>query len=209
MLEEFFSWLNRIFAEYFLGGFEGMVEYGDEKIYLFSENSAMAGFSTYWGDILLNEILFHEGNGDILNIFYLHEDFHRRHRLDTFLGGLTQGFLSPQAIVIHFAASMFLLISLAISISWLSSQTALRILIIQFSAVLVASTISTLSELRAKLSVVGELGTEDYLNIREEAREKFPNPGFLTRIYLFLTHPKAEAVVKVYSLLNRENPVFS
>jgi hypothetical protein len=203
MFEGLFSRLNRLFAEYFLSGFEGIVDYEGEEIYLFSGDSALAGFSTYWGDILLNERLFQEDNEDLLNLFYLHEDFHRRHLLETFLGGLAQIFVSPQALVLHFALSFTMLINLVFSQPWLNRETVLLWLAIQFSIILVSSVIASLSELRAEISSVREIGPEEYFKLREKAKGEFPEPVFLTRISLLLTHPEPERVIKAYRALNQ------
>jgi hypothetical protein len=136
---------------------------------------------------------------------YLHEKQHLRDHILSVLTGLSELVVpSPVFLAVNF---MLLLTASLIAILGfypvlLSPDLLLKLisgdLLISFSAIIFAQ----MGEIRADLNAYSELGYEGMKQAKEDMREILPEPGYLTKMSLLLTHPTLEMVERVHSLIH-------
>lgn len=190
-------------AKYFLEGFRGKkdVNYNGESdtLYLFSRECKFAGMAHWTGHILVNELLFDEGNERLLDYIYLHEKGHQRSFIPkSLLGGIAQFIVSPFMLLVHLAVVLSALGTFMGNVG-LSPVAGIENIVIgaDLLVVIISVIVSYIGELNAEIYAKRILGQEEFLEAYNRLEDQLPDRNLLQRISFLLTHPIPELVLKV------------
>jgi hypothetical protein len=187
-----------------LGGYKGKEEFREDEIYLLSSEIPYAGMALASFHVAMNEKFIEKDNEKILEMVYLHEKQHLRDHVLSVLTGLSElVVLSPLLLALNilflFAVSLFSILS--VYPASLSPDLLLKLisadLLISFSAIIFAQ----MGEIRAELNAYSELGYDGMSQAKEDMTEILPEPEYLNKLSILLTHPTLEMVERVHSFI--------
>ena len=187
--------------EKFLGGYRGKRGYKDDEVYLFSSEIPYAGRALSSFNIAVNEKLFEDGNDKTLEMIYLHEKQHLKDHVISVFTGISQVvILSPQVLALN---SVFLFLASASILFeayplFFTSEMLVKMVSLDLVVSLSAVFFSQVGEIRADLNAFDEMGYGDMKEAKENLRDQLPEPGWLTKLSIVLTHPTLEMVERVH-----------
>lgn len=206
MLDSLKNRLSILNARYFTDGYAGKKEYSygglEEELYLFS-GQVPAGMTTPWGDILINERLFRDGNENVLDYVFTHE---KGHQSENFLWFLVHGaprfLVSPLMLLLH---GIIAITALATVVNGtgneiLAPSTAHLALTLQVAAIVSTSLLAKTAETLVDFYAINVIGLENFIEASKEYSQVFPDRQPHERLSMWLTHPSYRTVARLYEL---------
>ena len=151
-------------------------------------------------NIAVNEKLFEDGNDKTLEMIYLHEKQHLKDHIISVFTGISQVvILSPQVLALN---SVFLFLASAAILfeayPLFTSEMLVKMVSLDMVVSLSAVFFSQVGEIRADLNAFDELGYKDMKEAKENLRDQLPEPSWLKKLSIVLTHPTLEMVERVH-----------